>query len=164
MRRTSPAASGRDSGAHWALSRFRDSASDCLSSRGSRKTLSLAVMFHVKQFLFLPVLNVKQSCFSVRQAAARPIPSLLCHSERQRRIFALDLQAVVSVGRQSSLLLRESSDYNCGCMMKRKDSSSQAPQNDKEKRNDGVSRPKLRLFPMKHHSDPLYIVPFPMRA
>ena len=39
-------------------------------------------MFHVKQFLFLPVLHVKQSCFSVRQAAARPVPPSRCHSER----------------------------------------------------------------------------------
>ena len=100
--------------------RFRDSEFDCLSSRGSRKTRGLGVMFHVKQFLFLPVFHGKQSCFSVRQAAARPISSSRCHSDAptqsccQRRIFALDLQAVVSIGRQSSFLLRESSDYNCG--------------------------------------------------
>ena len=32
---------------------------------------------------------------------------------------------------------KKSSDYNCGFIMKRKDSSSQAPQNDNEERNDG---------------------------
>ena len=101
--------------------------------------------------------------FSVRQAAARPVSPPLCHSDAptqsycQRRIFALDLQAVVSVGRQSSFLLRESSDYNCGCMMKRKDSSSQAPQNDKEKRNAGAAALNGEMFHVKqfiiHHSE-----------
>ncbi|MBQ3860712.1 MAG: hypothetical protein II779_09290, partial [Clostridia bacterium] len=41
-----------------------------------------------------------------------------------------------------------------------KDSSSQAPQNDKEKRNAGVSHPNSRLFPVKHHSDRPHAVPF----
>ena len=58
---------GGDSGAHSALSRFRDSGSDCLSSRGSRKTRSLAVMFHVKQCLLLPVFHGEQSCGLLHQ-------------------------------------------------------------------------------------------------
>ena len=52
-------------------------------------------LFHVKQCLFLPRFHVKQSSFSVRQTAARPSPPPACHSERQRRIFALDLQTVL---------------------------------------------------------------------
>ena len=101
----------------------------------------LEVMFHVKQFLFLPVFHVERSCYSVRQAAARPISPLRCHSERS----------------EESPNFKANPISTCG------DSSSQAPQNDNEKWNAGVSRPKSRLFHVKHHSDPLHIVPFPMR-
>ena len=92
---------------------------------------------------------------SVKQAAARSIPPPRCHSERQRRIFALK-SASRSYSRKTVFIisssecqkkrgseggqpdpLRESSDYNCGRTMKRKDSSSRAPQNDNEKRNNG---------------------------
>ena len=40
---------------------------------------------------------------------------------------------------------RESSDYNCNRTMKRTDSSSQAPQNDKEKRNGGGQPSKITI-------------------
>ncbi len=120
VRRTSSAGFAGDSGAHSALSRVCAAGSDCLSSRGSRKSMGLEVMFHVKQFLFLPVFHVEQSCFSVRQAAARPIPSSLCHSERS----------------EESPNFKANPSSTCG------DSSSQAPQNDNEKRNAGVSRPE----------------------
>ena len=97
-------------------------------------------MFHVKQFLFLPLFHVEQSCFSVRQTAARPIPPSRCHSERSEESVHWKAQAVVLVKRQSSFFLRKPVNYNCGCMMKSNDSSSQAPQNDKEKRIGAVSR------------------------
>ena len=119
VRRTSSAGFAGDSGAHSALSCFRDSESDCLSSRGSRKTMGLAVMFHVKQFLFLPVFHVEKSCFSVRQATARPVSPSLCHSERS----------------EESPSFKANPSSTCG------DSSSQAPQNDNEKRNDGGQPP-----------------------
>ena len=95
-----PWACGSDSDAHSALSRFRDSVFDCLSSRGSRKSRDLAVMFHMKQFLFLPMFHVERSSgFSVRQTAARPIPPPACHSERQRRISRLQGQPILHVRR-----------------------------------------------------------------
>ncbi len=122
-------------------SRVHAAGSDCLSSRRSRKTRSFVIMFHMKHVLFLPMFHVRQTCFSVRQAAARPIPSLRCHSERSKE----------------SPNFEANPSSTCG------DSSSQAPQNDKEKRNAGVSHPKSRLFHVKHHSDPPYMVPFPMR-
>ncbi len=68
-------------------------------------------LFHVKQCLFLPRFHVKQSSFSVRQAAARPIPSLRCHSDVptqscaptqlccQRRISQLQGQPILHVRR-----------------------------------------------------------------
>ena len=112
---------GGDSGAHSAISRFRDSASDCLSSRGLRKTRSLAVMFHVKQFLFLPMFHVKQPWgFSARQTAARPVPPPACHSERS----------------EESPNFEANPSFTCG------DSSPQAPQNDTVKRTARVSRPE----------------------
>ena len=164
-------------------SRFRDSGSDRLTSRGSRKSRGLAIQFYVKQFLFLSMFHVEQSCFSVRSDTDHPISPPACHSERQRRIFALE-RTSRSFSRKTVFITspsefqknacrrtgrsdhrRESSDYNCGRTMKRKDSSSQAPQNDKEKQNDGGgSCPKSRLFHVKHHPDRLHFVPLPMRA
>ncbi len=111
VRRTSSAGFAGDSGAHSALSRVCAAGSDCLSSRGSRKSMGLGVMFHVKQFLFLPVFHGKQSCFSVRQAAARPVPPPACHSDVptqscaptrsccQRRISQLRGQPILHVRR-----------------------------------------------------------------
>ena len=84
------------------------------------KVHSDGCLFHVKQCLFLPRFHVKQSCFSVTQTAARPIPSPACHSERS----------------EESPNYKANPSSTCG------DSSSQAPQNDKEKRNAGVSCPE----------------------
>ena len=107
--------------------------------------------------------------FSEIPAAARPVPPLRCHSDAptqlccQRRIFALESSSRSFSRKTVFIPSAESSDYDCGHGMKRKDSSSQAPQNDKEKRRRtgfGLNeesfqenRTKSRLFHVKHSSE-----------
>ena len=122
--------------------------------------------------------------FSEITAAVRHIPSSRCHSDAptqsccQRRIFALE-RSSRSSSRKTVLMTspsecqkkadrrdgrsdhpRESSDYNCGHRMKRKDSSSQAPQNDNEKRNDGGLPSEITIVSRETSSDRPHIVPF----
>ena len=89
---------GRDSGAHSALSRFRVSGSESLSSRGSRITRLFGLLFHVKHS-------------SDISAAARPVSPPRCHSDAptqscaptqlccQRRISQLQGQPILHVRR-----------------------------------------------------------------
>ena len=58
---------------------------------------------------------------------------------------------------------RESSDYNCNRTMKRTDSSSQAPQNDNEKRNDGGQPSEIAIVSRETSRLPPHIVPFHAR-
>ena len=100
-------------------------------------------MFHVKQFLFLPMFHVKQPWgFSARQTAARPIPPSRCHSERS----------------EESPNVKANPSSTCG------DSSSQAPQNDKEKRNDGGHPSEITIVSRETLSGKPHSVPYPMRA
>ena len=121
MRRINPAASRR---------RFRR------ALKGDR-VRSAGMMFHVKQFLLLLVFHGKQSCFSVRQAAARPIPSIRCHSERS----------------EESPNFEANPSSTCG------DSSSQAPQNDNEKRNDGGQPSEITIVSRETSSRPTALCP-----